>query len=44
MMMALVLLELLIILNIAAWKWGVDSTDGIDSPEWERRQSWNGFH
>lgn len=43
-MMALVLLELLIILNIAAWKWGVDSTDGINSPELERRQSWHGFH
>ncbi|MEO8973122.1 MAG: hypothetical protein ABI406_16165 [Ktedonobacteraceae bacterium] len=43
-MLALVLLELLIILNIAAWKWGFDSTDGINSPEWERRRSWGGFH
>jgi hypothetical protein len=22
----------------------VNSTDGIDSPEWERRQRWYGFH
>ena len=43
-MMALFLLELLIILNIAAWKWGVDSTDGIDSLEWERRRFWTAFH
>lgn len=28
----------------AALRWGVDSTDGICSTEWERRQSWYGFH
>jgi hypothetical protein len=40
----LFLLAALIVLDLAAWKWGVDSGDGIDSPEWERRQAWTGFH
>jgi hypothetical protein len=35
---------MLIILGIAAHKWGVNSSDGSDSPEWERRQRWYGFH
>jgi hypothetical protein len=25
---------------LAAPRWGVDSTDGIDSPEWQRRRDW----
>jgi hypothetical protein len=33
-----------IALALAALRWGVDSTDGIESPEWERRQLWYGFH
>jgi hypothetical protein len=28
----------LIIFEIAALRWGADSRDGIDSPEWRRRQ------
>lgn len=23
--------------EFAAWRWGADSTDTIDNPEWERR-------
>jgi hypothetical protein len=34
----------LAIFERAAWRWGVDSRDGIDSPEWQRRQLWHGFH
>ncbi len=34
----------LAIFERAAWRWGVDSRDGIDSPEWHRRQLWRGFH
>ncbi len=34
----------LILLDLAATRWGADSRDGPDSPEWERRQSWFGFH
>ena len=29
-----------IALALAALRWGVSSTDGINSPEWERRQRW----
>ncbi len=31
------LLLVLIVFDIAAVYWGVDSRDGINSPEWERR-------
>jgi hypothetical protein len=34
----------LIILDIAACHWGATSSDGINSPEWKRRQDWPGFH
>lgn len=33
----------LALLDIAAWRWGVDSTDGIASMEWARRRDWTGF-
>jgi len=33
-----------IALDIAANRWGISSIDGPDSPEWERRQRWYGFH
>jgi len=35
---------LLIALGYIANRWGVNSIDGPDSPEWERRQRWYGFH
>lgn len=31
----------LILLNIAAWRWGINSRDSINSEEWERRRTWN---
>jgi hypothetical protein len=34
----------LIALALTALHWGIDSTDGINSTEWERRQRWYGFH
>ena len=44
-MMEIVLIHLmLIVLGIAAHQWGINSIDGPDSPEWERRQRWYGFH
>ena len=33
----LIILVVLLVLDVVAWRWGVDSRDGIDSPEWERR-------
>ena len=38
------LLTALLVLNIAAYRWGATSSDGINSPEWKRRQNWSGFH
>jgi hypothetical protein len=35
---------MLIVLGIAANRWGINSIDGPYSPEWERRQRWFGFH
>jgi hypothetical protein len=32
-----IVLAVVVVFNIAASQWGVDSRDGIDSPEWERR-------
>jgi hypothetical protein len=43
-MEALVILLIgLVIFELAAWRWGVDSTDGVDSREWERRRDWRGY-
>jgi hypothetical protein len=33
-----------VVLAIAAYRWGVNSSDGVNSSEWERRQCWFGFH
>jgi hypothetical protein len=33
----------LITLALSALRWGIDSTDDINSTEWERRQSWYGL-
>lgn len=40
----LILLIIVIALDIAALRWGVDSTEDVNSPEWERRQQWPAFH
>jgi hypothetical protein len=40
----LILLVMLMLLDLAVMRWGAISLDGIDSPEWERRQRWYAFH
>ena len=40
---AIVVLLALCGLAIAARRWGVDSTDDFNSPEWERRRRWRGL-
>jgi hypothetical protein len=40
----IIILIAYIALALAALRWGVNSTDGISSPEWERRQRWYDFH
>jgi hypothetical protein len=44
MMAPIIILLMIIVLDVAALRWGVDSTDGINSLEWLRRQLWYGFH
>lgn len=38
------LLIALAVLGITACRWGVNSSDGLNSQEWQRRQDWPGFH
>jgi hypothetical protein len=40
--MAVILIFLvgLVLLGLAAWQWGADSTEAFDSLEWERRRLW----
>ncbi len=40
----LMLLIAVIVLDIAALRWGFDSTEDINSLEWERRRQWPAFH
>lgn len=38
MIIMLVFILALIVLDVAAVRWGVDSTEGLESREWERRR------
>ncbi len=42
MIIILCLVLSIILLDIAAWLWGVDTTERFNSPEWERRREWGG--
>lgn len=35
---------ILIGVDLIAIRWGANSCDAIDNPEWERRQHWYGFY
>ncbi len=39
-----ILLVALLLFDVAAFLWGCDSRESVDSPEWERRRSWPAFH
>jgi hypothetical protein len=39
-----ILLMGLLVFNGAAWRWGFDSRDSLDSAEWERRRNWQASH
>jgi hypothetical protein len=41
---SIILIALIALALAALLRWGVNSTDDINSPEWERRQRWFGFH
>lgn len=40
---ALVIFAAFIALDVAALLWGADTTEGVDSGEWERRRLWSGW-
>jgi hypothetical protein len=44
MLTIVILLIALAVFDIAALLWGFNSTDGIESSEWERRGYWSAFH
>lgn len=33
----------LLVFDIASLRWGANSVERLDNPEWERRRSWRGF-
>jgi hypothetical protein len=39
----LIVIMLFIVLDMASLRWGFDSTDRINSPEWKRRQERGGI-
>ena len=39
-----IVLVVVFALNVIAWKWGADSRESMNSPEWERRSHWSAFH
>jgi hypothetical protein len=43
MEMLLVIVIALIILDLAARRWSVNSTEDFNSPEWDRRKNWGGI-
>ncbi len=40
MQILLVIIFALIILDLASRRWGVNSTEDFNSPEWNRRKNW----
>ncbi len=36
----LILILLVVVLDFVSLRWGYDSTEKMDSPEWERRVAW----
>ena len=40
----LILIMLFIVLDMSSLRWGFDSTEKIDSPEWERRTAKHALH
>lgn len=42
MLPLIVLIVALVLFDVVAYFWGADSTDGPDSPEWQRRRHWRG--
>ena len=39
----LIALLAFMVFDLAAWRWGADSRDGLNSDEWPRRHRWPAF-
>jgi hypothetical protein len=39
-MFLIIMVALIILLDVVALRWGMDSRDDINGAEWERRTSW----
>ena len=39
----LLIVAALLLLDFAALRWGADSREAINDPEWDRRKAWRGF-
>jgi hypothetical protein len=44
MVILFLLILAFVVLAVAAYHWGANSSDGVNSTEWQRRQLWFGFH
>lgn len=42
-MEVLFVLLVLVLLDLAASRWGADSVEGVNNVEWLRRKDWRGF-
>jgi hypothetical protein len=40
MEIVLVILLAFIVLDLVAWRWGIDSTEDFNSHEWNKRKNW----
>ncbi len=40
----IIFLALVVLLDIATFVWGFDSTESVDSSEWSRRRNWDELH
>ena len=40
MMIVLALLIGFIVFDLVSWRWGVDSTEDVNSHEWDKRKDW----
>lgn len=43
-MEVVIALFVIFVFNMAALRWGFKSNDSWNSPEWEKRRNWSGFH
>ena len=40
MMIVLTMLIGFIVFDLVSWRWGIDSTEDVNSSEWDKRKDW----